>query len=81
MSYLIQDLEYCQDLSAQQEQVSGGNNALDELFQLDDVTFEEQMFAEEKTLVANGNGAAITKRVASQFTFSSAFEELDAYFG
>ena len=81
MSYLIQDLEYCQELSAQQEQVTGGNNALDELFQLDDVTFEEQIFAEEKTLVASGDGAAIQKQVASQYNFANAFEQLDAFFG
>ena len=80
MTYLIQDLEYCQELSAQQEQISGGDNSLFELFQEDDVTFEEQLFAEEKTLVANGDGAAITKKVASQYTFSNAFEELDAFF-
>ena len=81
MSYLIQDLEYCQELSAQQKQVSGGNNALDELFQVDDVTFEQQLFAEEKTLVASGDGAAITKKVASKYNFANAFEQLDAFFG
>lgn len=80
MSEQKQENNLFADLSdRQQESISGGGQLLN-LAQFDNISFENQVFGENKILTANANGAQITKTVMNDFTASQATSDLFAEF-